>query len=73
MTKKASNKIDVEAIEEKIVTHIQSVEDMKTEYKECYEKMKAIEKSITVEAGAIAALRSLVQVTDTPAEAGGDK
>lgn len=72
MTKKASNKIDVKAIEDKIVTHIKNVEDMKNEYKSNYEKMKDIEKSITVEAGAIAALRSLIIVTDAPEE-GGDK
>lgn len=74
MTKKASNKIDVKAIEDKIVTHIKNVEDMKNEYKANYEKMKDIEKSITVEAGAIAALRSLIIVSEpTAKDDGGDK
>ena len=74
MTKKTINKIDVKAIEEKIETHIQNVQDMKTEYRTNYEKMKDIEKSITVEAGAIAALRSLIIVSEpTAKDDGGDK
>jgi len=74
MTKKASSTIDVKAIEDKIKTHIQNVEDMKGEYRANYEKIKDIEKSITVEAGAIAALRSLIIVSEPPAKNdGGDK
>jgi len=76
MTKKADKQVDVKSIEEQIEKHIANVEGFKAEYRKLVETLKDIEKSITIEAGAIAALRSLIYVSDDTlekTEEGGDK
>lgn len=76
MTKKADKQVDVKSIEEQIEKHVANVEGFKAEYRKLVETLKDIEKSITIEAGAIAALRSLIHVSDNTleeAEEGGDK
>ena len=59
-----SDQIDVEQIKEEVETRIKRVETLKEEYKAKYEEMKDIEKQVTIEAGAISALQSIMQTQE---------
>ena len=59
-----------EVISSEIEKYIEDIGALRDEYKQCYETMKEIEKKITVKAGAISALKALVEtveVADEPA------
>lgn len=59
-----SNQIDVEQVKEEVETRIKRIESLKADYKAKYEEMKDIEKQVTIEAGAISALQSIMQTQE---------
>ena len=54
-----SNQIDVEQVKKEVETRIKRIESLKEDY-----KAKDIEKQVTIEAGAISALQSIVQTQE---------
>ena len=65
-----SETVDVEQIQKEVETRISRVESLKESYKAKYDELKDIEKQVTIEAGAISALQSIIQ-TQEQAEEGG--
>lgn len=63
-TKQVSNEVIVSEIEK----HIADIEELRDEYRRHYDAMKEIEKQITIKAGAVSALKSLIETEDEPAK-----
>lgn len=61
------DQVSSETISSEIQRYAEGIGVLRDEYKECYETMKKIEKEITIKAGAISALKALVETTDEPA------
>lgn len=66
MAKKKEKKeqISSDTISSEIQKYAEDIGALRDEYKQCYETMKDIEKQITIKAGAIAALKALIETTD---------
>lgn len=66
----AKEQVSNETISSEIQKYAEDIGVLRDEYKQCYETMKEIEKKITIKAGAISALKALVEATDEPAADG---
>ena len=63
-----ATQVSSEAITAEIEKYIDDLGALRDEYKQKYEEMKEIEKQITIKAGAISALKSLIETEDVPAK-----
>lgn len=63
-TKQVSN----EVIVAEIGKHIGDIEALREQYKQHYDIMKDLEKQITIKAGAVTALKSLIETEDISGE-----
>lgn len=65
--KEAIKQVSNEVIVSEIKKHIDDIETLRDDYKRHYDAMKEIEKQITIKAGAISALKSLIETEDETA------
>jgi len=61
--KEKIEQISSDTISSEIQKYAEDIGALRDEYKQCYETMKDIEKRITIKAGAISALKALVETT----------